>query len=105
MFDTTESQACEHFTKKQYICGKLYVFLAVSFDMRCKLTQVLSSPAYLSPVSPLPDVHESPNDVQRVHLSLSPSHSRVPQEVEEIRALPEVDSQVCCTQAHTYTHT
>lgn len=69
-----------------------------------KLTEVLvSSPdttAYLSPVSPLPDVHESPNDVR----SLSPSRSRLLHEEDEIRAQPEVDSQVCCTQTHTYAH-
>ncbi len=75
-------------------------------EQKCKLTEVLvSSPdttAYLSPVSPLPDVHESPNDVH----SPSPSRSSLHQEEDTIRATPGVDSQVCCTctQIHTYAH-
>lgn len=64
---------------------------------------LVSSPdtsAYLSPVSPLPDVHKSPNDVH----SLSPSHSGLLQDEDEIHVEPEVDSKVCCTctQTHTY---
>lgn len=45
---------------------------------KCKLTEVLvSSPdttAYLSPGSPLPDVHESPNDVHSLSLPLAPDY-------------------------------
>ena len=57
---------------------------------KCKLSDVLvSSPgttAHLSPVAPLPDVHEAPNDV------LSASLSSFLKVEEGIRSLLDVDS-------------
>lgn len=71
---------------------------------KCKLTEVpVSSPdttAYLSPVSPLPDVHKSPNDVLSLSFPLTPVFFRTRMKL----ALYLTLKYVALVHKHTYAH-
>lgn len=70
---------------------------------RCKLTEVLSSPdttAYLSSVSPIPAVHESPNDVHSLSLQCTSG-----KRMKFVFCLKLTLKYAAHTYTHTYIHT
>lgn len=101
VWNTTKSQACE--PKAIYIQQIICLLDGVTWleVQKCKLTGVLSSPdttAYLSPVSPPPDVHESPNDAHSLPLLLALVYLR-----KRMKFFLKLTLK-CVTHVHKHTH-